>query len=491
MSTGMQVYSIQNQMETIALYAASRGLVIVRTYEDAGKSGLGIEGREALRCLMRDVRSGMADFSTILVYDVSRWGRFQDADESAYYEFLCKEAGVKVEYCAEQFTNDGSLVSTLLKNIKRVMAAEFSRDLSRKVFAGLCRSTSNGYYVGSSPGYGLRRFVIDDQGRPRMALSAGDRKAITTDRTILVPGPDTEVRVVHEIYEMLIDKKYSLNAITRSLNSRGIVNSLGREWKPPAIREILTNPKYMGSAVYARTARKFKSKLIRRARSEWIVKEGAFEGVVTRERFLEAERQLTNNARAYTEAEMLDSLTALWCKEGRLNAGIVDTDAYSPSVNTYNENFGGLAPAYRRIGYCGKFQRGRAPQVRKNVLDRIASEIAKRGGIVVRDRDCSQVCVNEELEIAIVAGCATPSCGKNQWHLRRRALNRPDILLAVRVDDKTAEIVEYVFIPLLLLPNESWISVTKRRLDKMGVYRFQTLEPLLALCKRRELQEIP
>ncbi|MBN8982423.1 MAG: recombinase family protein [Rhizobiales bacterium] len=490
MSTGMQIYSIQNQMEAIALYAARRGLTIVRTYEDAGKSGIGIEGREALRSLMRDVRSGMADFSTILVYDVSRWGRFQDADESAYYEYLCKDAGVAVEYCAEQFANDGSLVSTLLKNIKRVMAAEFSRDLSTKVFAGLCRSASNGHYVGSSPGYALRRFVIDDKGRPRMALKAGDRKAITTDRTILVPGPAEEVRVVHEIYDMLIDKKLSMNEISRSLNSRGILNSSGREWQSPAIREILTNPKYAGSAVYARTARKFKTKMVKRARSEWIVKEGAFEGLVSVERFRDAERQLKNNSRAYTEAELLDSLTALWCREGRLNAGTIENDRYSPCVNTYKEHFGGVVPAYRKIGYCGNFQRGRAPQMRKDILERVSSEIMKRGGSIARDRDCMQVCVNDELEIAIVAGCSDPACGKNQWHLRRRSLNRPDLLVAARVNDKTAEVIEFLFIPLLLLPNESWLSVTKRRLEKMKIYRFKTMDLLFSLCERKALQDV-
>lgn len=43
--------------------------------------------------------------------DISRWGHFQHADESAYYEFMCKEAGIHVLYCAEQFENDGSFVS--------------------------------------------------------------------------------------------------------------------------------------------------------------------------------------------------------------------------------------------------------------------------------------------------------------------------------------------------------------------------------------------
>jgi len=92
---------------------------IVKTYADHGKRGLRVDGRDALRRLIDDVQSGAASFRTILVYDVSRWGRFQDADESAYYEFICKEAGISVHYCAEQFENDGSLGATIIKRWKR------------------------------------------------------------------------------------------------------------------------------------------------------------------------------------------------------------------------------------------------------------------------------------------------------------------------------------------------------------------------------------
>lgn len=87
-----------------------------------------IDGREALQRLIRDVESGEADFSVILVYDVSRWGRFQDADESAYYEYICRRAGISVHYCAEQFDNDCSPVATIVKGVKRAMAGEYSRD---------------------------------------------------------------------------------------------------------------------------------------------------------------------------------------------------------------------------------------------------------------------------------------------------------------------------------------------------------------------------
>ena len=88
MSTEHQQYSTENQRDVIQDYAQKRGMTIVRTYTDAGKSGLRIEGRDALKQLIHDVEAGQADFSAILVYDVSRWGRFQNADESAYYEYI-------------------------------------------------------------------------------------------------------------------------------------------------------------------------------------------------------------------------------------------------------------------------------------------------------------------------------------------------------------------------------------------------------------------
>ncbi len=85
MSTDHQQYSTENQADKIREYAARRNIEIVRTYADEGKSGLRIGGRQALQQLIKDVEAGNADFQIILVYDVSRWGRFQDADESAYY----------------------------------------------------------------------------------------------------------------------------------------------------------------------------------------------------------------------------------------------------------------------------------------------------------------------------------------------------------------------------------------------------------------------
>lgn len=78
MSTEHQKYSPENQRHQIALYAKTYGIEIVRTYADLGKSGLTPEGREGLGTLLSDVVGGRADYNLVLVYDVSRWGRFQE-----------------------------------------------------------------------------------------------------------------------------------------------------------------------------------------------------------------------------------------------------------------------------------------------------------------------------------------------------------------------------------------------------------------------------
>jgi DNA invertase Pin-like site-specific DNA recombinase len=94
MSTDHQQFSIDNQADAIKRYAEDQGFEIIRTYIDEAKSGLALKHRLGLAKLLSDVVGGPQPFKAILVYDVSRWGRFQDADESAYYEFLCKSAGL-------------------------------------------------------------------------------------------------------------------------------------------------------------------------------------------------------------------------------------------------------------------------------------------------------------------------------------------------------------------------------------------------------------
>ena len=216
--------------------------------------------RGTLTRLIADVQSSRVDFEAILVYDVSRWGRFQDADESAYYEHICTRAGISVHYCAEQFENDGSPVSTIVKGVKRAMAGEYSRELSTKVFAGQCRLIEHGFRQGGPAGFGLRRQLIDQAKAIKGMLSRGEHKSIQTDRVVLVPGPAEEIYTVCWIYRMFVKAGKPEREIAELLNERGIKNDLGRLWTRGTVHQVLINEKYIGNNVWNRVSFKLKKK---------------------------------------------------------------------------------------------------------------------------------------------------------------------------------------------------------------------------------------
>ena len=324
MSTEHQQYSTENQGDKIREYAARRGIEIIRTYADEGKSGLRIDGRAALQRLIKDVENGVADFQVILVYDVSRWGRFQDADESAYYEYICRRAGIQVAYCAEQFENDGSPVSTIVKGVKRAMAGEYSRELSAKVFAGQCRLIELGYRQGGPAGYGLRRVLIDQQGAIKCELTRGEHKSLQTDRVILMPGPDDEIRIVNQIYRWFIDEGLVESEIAGRLNGMKVHTDLDRAWTRATVHEVLTNEKYIGHNIYNRTSFKLKKLRVVNTPDMWIKKEGAFDSIVPPDVFYTGQGIIRARSRRYTNEELIERLRTLYQNRGFLSGLVID-----------------------------------------------------------------------------------------------------------------------------------------------------------------------
>src|SRR4051812_11860503 len=351
MSTDHQKYSTENQAEALRQYAAHRGLEIVRTYADAGKSGLRLDGRDALKRLIDDVQSGAADFTTILVYDISRWGRFQDADESAYYEYICKRAGISVQYCAEQFDNDGSPVSTIVKGVKRAMAGEYSRELSVKVFTGQCRLIELGYRQGGPPGYGLRRSLIDQAGAAKGELSRGEHKSIQTDRVVLVPGPPDEIDTVRWMYRSFVKNGKIESEIANILNERRVTTDLGRPWTRGTVHQVLINEKYIGNNVWNRGSFKLNRKRVRNSPDMWIRAEGAFEPIVDRSLFEAAQAIIREPSYKPSNDEMIAALQKLLQDRGCLAGLIIDEAERLPSSSAYQSRVGSLLRASELVGF--------------------------------------------------------------------------------------------------------------------------------------------
>ncbi|MGO9862319.1 MAG: recombinase family protein [Terriglobales bacterium] len=348
-STERQEYSLDCQGARIADYAQENGFAVCQTYCDEAKSGLEIGRRTGLSQLIQDVVGGKQSYRAVLVYDVSRWGRFQDPDEAAHYEFLCKAAGVRVHYCAEHFSNDGHPASLILKTLKRVMAAEYSRELSDKVFAGMTRVVRKGFRSGAHPGYGFRRLLLSADGMPRQQLSTGERKSIATDRVILVPGPASEVSWVREIYRLFISENKTYAGIAAELDARGAPFLTGKRWSDHAVKRILTHPKYKGTAIYNRTTERLCSKSRRVPESEWIIAENAFEPLVEPRTFEAAQETLRQKFLHRSNEQVLEQLKFVLKMHGHLSTAILRL--YDLSPGGLNHRFGSLINAYELIGY--------------------------------------------------------------------------------------------------------------------------------------------
>jgi DNA invertase Pin-like site-specific DNA recombinase len=358
-STERQEYSPANQSETNHVYASVHNMQIVQTYYDKGKSGLVFDRRDGLRQLIEDVLTENAQFKAILVYDVSRWGRFQDPDESAYYEYSCKRAGIAVHYCAEPFVNDGSPLSALFKALKRTSAADYSRELSAKVFAAHARLVKFGYAQGGAPSYGLRRLLIDRADTPKFPLERGEQKAIATDRVVLVPGPPKEVETVRRIFDTFVHERKSEREIAELLNKNSVPTTNGRPWTRQSIVRVLNNERYIGNYVWNRKSTKLKGKLVSNTRDKWIRVEGVIEPILDRQLFMAAQEIVRNRQYDRSLEEFLEPLRGLLCKYGFLSRCIIDKSPGVPSGSSYYRRFGGLIPAYQLVGFTDYKQRRR------------------------------------------------------------------------------------------------------------------------------------
>ncbi|MCS6245247.1 MAG: recombinase family protein [Opitutus sp.] len=496
MSTEHQQYSTENQLDRIKEYAARRGMEIVRVFEDAGKSGLNVRGRESLRRMIDEVEKGMADFKCILAYDVSRWGRFQDADESGYYEYICKRAGITVHYCAEQFENDGSPTSNIIKSVKRSMAGEYSRELSTKVFQGACRLIQLGYKQGGTAGYGLRRMLVDQAGQPKGVLAVGEHKSLQTDRVVLALGPDEEVAVVRGVYRAFLDESVAEQEIADRLNGRGLKTDLGRPWTRGTVHQLLTNEKYLGNNVYHRTSFKLKRKHVQNPPDMWIRVQGAFPAIVSAEDFTRVQEVIIARAKRFSDDEMLDKLRDVLRQHGHISGVIIDEREDLPSSAAFRNRFGSLVRAYQLIGYVpetdfsfievNRFLRQKHPEVVQEVI----TELAKIGVRVQRDPETELLVLDQELVVSLVLSrCLRTEAGSTRWLVRFEASNRPDITVVARMDETNQAIKDYYLFPAL-----DQLALRLRLAEcndaLLDAYRFDDLAFFYEMTERISIEEV-
>ena len=240
------------------------GISDYEIFEDAGYSGKNIE-RPAYQDMMRRCRNG--EFSHILVWKIDRISRNLLDFASMYTEL--KKLGIVFVSKNEQFDTSAAIGEAMLKII--LVFAELERNMtSERVSAVMVDRAKKGLWNGSNIPYGYN-------------WSEDDKYPIINEE---------EAVIVKAIFENYAAMK-SLTKVAGWLVDNKVPTKRGGKWSTPTLRQMLTNPFYIGTLRYNyKNAARGKLK----PQEQWIVKDNNHPALIDKAMFDKCQRIMSANS---------------------------------------------------------------------------------------------------------------------------------------------------------------------------------------------------
>lgn len=228
-------YSIRAQEEKLKQYATLKDWHIYSVYADEGISGKDIDGRPAIKRLIADITSGKV--KNVLVYKIDR---------------LTRSTKNLIEL-VELFNQNKCAFNSLNESIDTATAtgrmflkiigifAEFEREnLVERVRLGFERKAREGH----SNSAGITSYGYSRENGSKIQKIENE-----------------QAQIVRRIFNMYLHDNYNFSRIAKTLNAENIASKRGKKWLIVAIKDILTNPNYIGKVRYAvrDTARYFEN----------------------------------------------------------------------------------------------------------------------------------------------------------------------------------------------------------------------------------------
>jgi DNA invertase Pin-like site-specific DNA recombinase len=443
MSTDTQDLSPEIQAEAIRNYALQNEIAVVRTYLDAGKSGLTLAKRPAMKRLLADVTDPHCPFSMVLVYDVSRWGRFQDTDASAYYEYHCRLHGTDVRYVQEPFGGIDSPLGALLKGLKRAMAAEYSRELSIKTTAGQSAAVSKGFQLGTLPCLGVARVAVSKADGSERPLGPRDHKSGRGEHVRWVPGPHEEIEAVRRIFHLYTTTELNVVQVARLACAEGVRARTGRPVTEWMLYRLLRCESLTGDFVWGREENKK-----RRSPGDPKIKRspGFMHPIISRQLFDVAQAKLDRRRHVvFTKEQLIEQLRAALQHNPRLRGE--QLQAYGCACRTtYLKYFGTMRAAWDAAGHSLRSQDAEDGEAIAASLKRGAA-VCRNIALALRaagldcayhcraDRNSQTLLINQRTILRTQVVCRRPRFDGFQWYLRKVYKGSFDWALVVRANE--------------------------------------------------------
>lgn len=215
-----QLNSLEAQKGFFEKFAKQKGYNLVEIYADEGIGGTTIKKRKELQRLLTDSKSN--SFEMVLIKDISRLARNTMELLKIINDF--KENNKKVYFLS--YSMDAQELSAFNITLLGAVAQEESHNISVRVKASKKRNAEQGKVPNFVYGY-------DKIPKELFKLKINEE----------------ESKIVKEIFDMYVDKKYGATKIAIELNSRGLKTKRGKRWSQNAISRILKNEIYIGKVI--------------------------------------------------------------------------------------------------------------------------------------------------------------------------------------------------------------------------------------------------
>ena len=282
-STAMQIdgYSLEAQRTRMRAFAEFNDYEVAGEYEDAGKSGKSIEGRDEFNRMMEDIKTGKDDVSFVLVFKLSRFGR-NAADVLSVLQTM-QDFGVNL-ICVEDGIDSSKDAGRLMISVLSAVAEIERENIRVQTMEGRIQKARDGKWNGGFPpyGYSLKDGVLEIN--------------------------EEEALAIRTIFEQWVSTDIGANGLAKYLENHGIRKIPRHNGKNPLfdaalIRNIIKNPVYCGKIAYGRR----KTEKVHGTRNEYklveqddyLVVDGLHEGIVSEEMWNQAQIKMIAQAKKY------------------------------------------------------------------------------------------------------------------------------------------------------------------------------------------------
>jgi site-specific DNA recombinase len=265
-----QINALKIQVEEAEGYIATQhNWLLVDSYIDEGISGTTVNKRDEFKRLITDLYTNK--FDIIVVKNEERIGR--NAYEAGLFLSPLINNNKKLYYYLDQkYFNPEE---ELLNMVKYGMAAQFSRDLSKKMNNAQKKRMEKGRVITNGRMWGY------DQKDGQLFIN------------------EKEAEVVRFVFEQYADG-FGFRVIKNKLDEKGITNLNGNTFALTTLKRIIKNEKYKGVLVMGKKHKDYNTKKTTDVpESEWVIHNDKIPSIVSTELWEEANRKLEGKRKEY------------------------------------------------------------------------------------------------------------------------------------------------------------------------------------------------